>query len=47
MDWSHPVFDGAVSGELSVGMFLAYVEQVLVRTLRPDDIVIMAILARV
>ncbi len=31
------VFDGAINGEL----FLAYVEQVLVPTLRPDDIVMM------
>ena len=31
------VFDGAINGEL----FLAYVEQVLVPTLRPGDIVIM------
>jgi transposase len=31
------VYDGAINGEL----FLAYVEQVLVPTLRPDDLVIM------
>ena len=31
------VFDGAINGQ----MFLAYVEQVLVPTLRPGDIVIM------
>jgi len=31
------VFDGAINGE----MFLAYVEQVLVPTLRAGDIVIM------
>ena len=35
------VFDGAINGEL----FLAYVEQVLVPTLRPDDIVLMDNLA--
>ena len=31
------VFDGAINGEL----FLCYVEQVLVPTLQPDDIVVM------
>jgi transposase len=35
------VFDGAINGEL----FLAYIEQVLVPTLRPDDIVLMDNLA--
>ena len=35
------VFDGAINGEL----FLAYVEQILVPTLRPDDIVMMDNLA--